>query len=234
MAKPTLLLTRPVASSIRFATRLDAATPSQAELVISPMLEIMPLDQAVDLNGVAGVIFSSSNGVAHGPDGNAMLAHCVGKGTAAAARGKGWRVGQVAHDAERLTLALQQSGITEPLLHLSGKFQRGDIAENLTKDGIPTTRLAIYDQRILPLTEAAQAALCGEGAVVLPLFSPRTAAYLVQQARGFVRVHGIAMSPAVAQELKGVSLEEMQILPEPTADAMVRAVELLLASDRLA
>lgn len=234
MAKPTLLLTRPAASSIRFATRLNTATPSQAELVISPMLDIVALDQAVDLKGVASVIFTSGHGVAHGPEGNGMQAHCVGKATAIAAQAKGWRLGHVAQDAERLIPVLQKSGITGPLLHLSGKFQRGNIAEVLTKSGIPTRRVAIYDQRMLPLTEAAQAALCGEGAVVLPLFSPRTANYVVQQAKGFVRVYGIAMSAAVAHELAGISLEELQILPEPTAEAMVQAVELLLANDRLA
>lgn len=234
MAKPTLLLTRPVASSIRFATRLNTETPSQAELVISPVLEIVALDASIDLNGMYGVIFSSANGVAHGPLGDGQIAHCVGTRTAEAAQARGWQVGKIAQDADQLVMALKKASISGPLLHLSGKFQRGDIAERLTQSNIPTKRVPIYDQCILPLTDAAQAALCGEGPVVLPLFSPRTAAYLVQQAKGFGQVYAIAMSAAVAQELEGVSLAELQVLPEPTAEAMVSAVELLLARDSLA
>jgi len=232
-ALPTLLLTRPQASAVRFAAKLDPAAAGRADLVISPLQEIVKLDIDVSLAGYAGVIFSSANGVLHGPDGNGMPAYCVGSQTGAAAKSRGWRVVQVAQDADAFVRAVMGVTPKGPLLHLSGTHQRGDIAARLTAAGLKADRTIVYDQQNLALNKAALDALCGEGPVVLPLFSPRTAAQFVAQAPETGKVYAIAMSAAVAQELTKEQLAGLQILAAPTAREMVHAVELLLLGDRL-
>jgi uroporphyrinogen-III synthase len=231
--RPTLLLTRPAASAARFAARLDPAMASRADLVISPLLEIVALDTAVDLGGQGGVIFTSVNGVMHAPRGGGMPAYCVGQHTGTAAAAKGWNVGLVAQDADALVTALRDRTIPGPLLHLSGTHQRGDIAERLTALGHETTRATLYDARTLALNAAALNALGGPGAVVLPLFSPRTAAQLVGQPIRTANAIAIAMSPAVARELEGHDFADLHILSSPSGDEMIRMVELLLSKDRL-
>ena len=68
MTKPALILTRPRLACTRFAQSLSPKLLSRVTLVISPLLQIAPVDTPVDLDGVGGVIFTSANGVMHGPD----------------------------------------------------------------------------------------------------------------------------------------------------------------------
>lgn len=233
MAKPILLLTRPAASSVRFAVQLEPAVATRADLLISPLLEIVPLDVPVDLKGYAGVIFTSANGVSQAPAGDGRPAYCVGRKTAQAASAKQWQVKGTALDAAGLVHLMKESA-QAPLLHLCGVHHRGDVAETLTGLGVQTDRNEIYDQQPLALTDAAQLALGGEGPVILPLFSPRTAAYLAAQARSLRDVFVVAMSAAVADPLKGYPFTGIQILKRPTGIEMLRAVELRLMSDSLA
>lgn len=233
MAKPILLLTRPAASSVRFAAQLEPVVATRADLLISPLLEIVPLNPDVDLAGYAGVIFTSANGVSQAPAGDGRAAYCVGRQTAAAAAGKQWSVKSTAQDAENLISLLKESA-QAPLLHLCGVHHRGDVAERLTGFGLRTERIEVYDQKPRALTDVAQDALSGEGRVILPLFSPRTAAYLAAQARSLKDVFAVAMSAAVADQLQGYDFASIQILPQPTRIEMLRAVELLLTRDSLA
>lgn len=227
MDKPTLLLTRPAASSVKFATRLDTSVTAKADLVISPLMEIVALDEEVEVQSYDGVILTSANGVAHAPLGEGRLAFCVGTQTAAAAHAKRWDVQAVAQDANALVEIILANHHGR-FVHLSGTHQRGDIAERLTEKGRETKRVPLYDQRSLPLTNAARIALGGEGMVVLPLFSPRTASYFAAQDVQMGNVHAIAMSDAVAKELDHLHSLNVQILPAPTGAEMVAAVEMLL------
>ena len=90
MAVPrTLLLTRPRAQSEAFAEVLAAELPGRFRAVVSPILEIVPVAAALDLDGLQGLIFTSANGVeqfaARTPE-RSLTAWCVGEMTAAAAR----------------------------------------------------------------------------------------------------------------------------------------------------
>ena len=84
MPKPRLLLTRPHPGAAQFLERLSPALRDGA--VISPLIEIAPTGVGVDLAPFAGVIFTSANGVAHGPKGGTLPVYCVGEATAQAAR----------------------------------------------------------------------------------------------------------------------------------------------------
>lgn len=184
-------MTRPQADSAAFADALGCAA------VISPLLRIRhrgPLPQLT-----RDLVFSSANGVAAyvalgGP--RDLSAWCVGARTAQAAEQAGLQVQGVAQTAE----ALVAMDITaRALTHLHGTHTRGDIAARLGARGLNCAAAAIYDQVALPLNAAAHALLASGHRVVIPLFSPRTAALFVKECppTAWARVNVVAISPAV-------------------------------------
>ena len=166
-----LILTRPKAASLAFLDRLGADVPAGLNVILSPLISIESLGQAVDLKGISGVIFSSSNGVAFTGPGAGLPAYCVGFATTQAAKDAGWDASFCGENADELVERLIHDRPATPLLHLCGRHQRGNIAGRLSQADVPTTALEVYDQRAQPLTQDAQQALAGNTACVLPLFS---------------------------------------------------------------
>jgi uroporphyrinogen-III synthase len=210
---PTLVLTRPEAQS----RELAAALPG-LPVVTAPVMEITATGAAVDLGRYAGVILTSANGVAEGPDLHGIRAYCVGKRTAEAARACGAEVALVARDAADLVARFEGGG---PVLHLRGEHARGDIAERLSSAGIETHEAVVYRQDARPLTAEAKALIEGEAPVVLPLYSPRSAALVAAQlARVGPLVQVIAMSPAVAEAWG----RPAEVCEHPTGAEMLRRI----------
>ena len=234
MTKPALILTRPRLACTRFAQSLSPKLLSRVTLVISPLLQIAPVDTPVDLDGVGGVIFTSANGVMHGPDGDGVTAYCVGEITAEAAIARGWRVQFHAPDAARLVPMLVQHGPATPLLHLRGTHQRGDVADKLTQSGLLTHVVVLYDQKALPLTDAAQAALVSGAPAIVPLFSPRTAAQFADQVPDMANAIIIALSDAVAEALGSKEVRQLLVAAEPTTTSLRFTLETAVDWNRLA
>ncbi len=230
--KPVLLLTRPAANSVRFAVQLDPSITAHADLIISPLMEIVPLPLPSEGLGMATAVFTSANGVLHGPAGNAGPAYCVGAETAKSATAKGWHVLDTGLNADDLVHRIPMD-VKVPLVHFCGVHHRGDVAERLTKRGIPTKRCTVYEQKELSISETAKKAIIGERRVVVPLFSPRSAAYFAAQAQEASNVYAIAMSEAVAKEVGDMQHVKTLTLDKPVGKAMLRAVELLLTQDSL-
>ena len=227
MTAPTLLLTRPRDSAERFAAAV-AARVGGVRTVIAPLLRIVPTGEVPDLAGAVGVIFTSAQGVEFAPPGEGRTAHCVGQATAEAAAAAGWAVDIVAPEAEALIAAVRERGGPGPLVHLSGRHRRGEIAERLTQAGLPTVVVALYDQELVPLSAEARALLRGETPVVVPLFSPRTARQFVGQAGHPAAALFVAISPAVARELAAPEGARVVVAAAPDGHAMVTAVEKLM------
>lgn len=221
----SLLLTRTQADAARFVAQLDAGLLETTEIIVAPLLRIEEVTVAIDLDGVSGVIFSSAKAVGFAPEGAERAAYCVGAVTAEAAQARGWRVQHVAETADDLVAALDAAG---PLVHLSGRHQRGDIAERLTARGTACTRQVLYDQLLQPLDPAAQRVLEGDKPVIVPLFSPRIAGQFAREARQLTQAHVVAISPAVAQALGPGRPAALHIAAAPTGIEMRRGVEKLL------
>jgi uroporphyrinogen-III synthase len=171
-----LLLTRPAAASDRVVAELRAMGCIPARVVVSPLLDIvrLPLTQTLPKGG--GVIFTSEAGVdAFGAGGRGAPAWVVGARTGAAAARAGFDVRLVAQTADDLVAQFDGTG---PVVHLHGRHTRGDIAGRLAARGV--TGCTIYDQVAAPLVPEARALLAGQGTVVIPLYSPRTADLLVR------------------------------------------------------
>jgi len=160
-------------------------------------------------------------------------AWCVGAHTAAVARTLGFAATAAGADAEALVAALSARPPAAPLLHPRGVHARGDIAARLSAAGIPTAEVVVYDQRALPLSPAALAAAAGSAPLVVPLFSPRTAALAAAGLRGAAApLRAAAISPAVAEAWARAGGTPAAVAVRPDAAAMLALTARLLAAAR--
>lgn len=220
-----ILLTRPAAQGERFAAELRRTLGADIRIVHAPVMAPRFRVPALPGGRFAAVIFTSETGVAataaaaFGPR-LPSCAWCVGRRTAAAAAAAGFTPLAAATDADALLVAIREAGESGPLLHLKGRDSRGDLAARLTASGCATDEAVVYAQEPVPLTDAARALLAGDAPVILPVFSPRTAALIARAAGQELRAPCLvaALSPAVA-EAAAASLSPARIVTAATPDA---------------
>lgn len=221
MPKVALLMTRPQEGSLRFVAQLPAEILAQLEVIHAPLMQVTPLATAVDLTGYQGAIFTSAHGVAAARSAPAALpAFCVGQRTTQAAEQAGWQARCCGASAAELIAHLSKARPATPLLHLHGRHTRGDIAQKLTSAGLPCEGQVIYDQQLLSPSEEAKQRILAQDAVIAPLFSPRTARHFACLGLDQVNLSLIALSQAVAAELKGLNYKDLQVSRTPDASSM--------------
>lgn len=225
--RPIILLTRPEKASRRFAAQLREALGS-VEVVISPLLQISPLVQSVDLSGVVALVFTSAHAVPFGAPG--MRCYCVGDATARAAKAAGMQAISAGSDATGLSRRILADGETGPLLHIRGAHSRGQVAQTLTDAGCQTREIVAYDQVARPLSDTAKALLGGESPVIVPVFSPRTAEIFSESANAGPNAWCAALSDAVAEKIENIPSERIRICSVPNAAAMSETVQGLMAA----
>lgn len=223
---PSVLLTRPSEQANEFACRLRAVSFG-GDIIVSPLLRMEKTGGSIDLSDINGVVFTSRQAVMLVP-GQGLPAWCVGHNTAKAARSAGWRAISSDGDVDGLYEKICADSPSGPLMHLRGEHSRGKLAQRLTKYGIPCKETILYRQNVQELSDQAKRALVGENPVILPLFSPRTARHFVQVAQVSAPLLVIAMSDAVANEVKELALDHLLIASRPTADAMLEGIQILL------
>jgi uroporphyrinogen-III synthase len=238
MAVPrTLLLTRPRAQSEAFAEVLAAELPGRFRAVVSPILEIVPVAAALDLDGLQGLIFTSANGVeqfaARTPE-RSLPAWCVGEMTAAAAREAGFEARSAdgaVDELAALVVAGHRPG-AGGFLHVRGAHAAGDLVGRLAAAGVPARAAAIYDQVPRPLSAEARALLAAGGVDVVTFFSPRTARLMAEAGRGagwdLSRAVTVALSPAADAAFGGPEPALRRIAAAPTRAGMLAALAALL------
>jgi uroporphyrinogen-III synthase len=227
MTRPVILLTRPEASSHRMAKLLAVAFGDRLDVCISPLMEIVLDPRLPSLEGIRTLIFTSANGVAayvaaHGP--KSLPCYTVGDATARAAMAAGLQATSAGGDADALIARIKQDNPAVPMLHVRGAHARGDIPERLGAVGIPVTHAIVYHQNALTLTEEAKALLDGERPVILPLFSPRSAA-LMGSAPVSAKVYAVAMSDATACENRSRSTARLSPAGTRTCPAAARSID---------
>lgn len=223
---PILLLTRPLAQSHAFAEHVQKDSPS-LDVICAPLMRIKLFDLPCDAASARGLIFTSVNGVNAWQHANLPTMHtafCVGDATGVAAKQLGFQVVAAKGTAESLIETITAHKAQGPLLHIHGVHTRGDIAAVLTKAGIETNGLAAYDQELLPLSPDAQQAVAGNSPVILPLFSPRSAAHAATCIPPDAVVYPVCISQNVANclpmrwKMHGVTAQTT------TAKAMIQAI----------
>lgn len=180
----TIVVTRPERSADRFAALLSAQGSGRFDILVSPLLTIVPVMHDVDLSDFAAIVLTSENAVRSiAPDGvsQRMPAFCVGEATAAAAAEAGFIPTVAENSSDSLvSLALREHSGGK-LLHLRGRHAAGDVAGRLNDARLPVEEIIVYDQVKTRLSSAARQALTS-GRCVFPVFSPRTAGILTGEA----------------------------------------------------
>ncbi len=222
---PIVLLTRPDRQARAFATRLQVADGG-VDVAISPVLSIEPRAVRCDLDRYDGLIFTSQNAVraAAGLGLTGRRAYCVGARTAALAREHGAMAEALGGDAQALITGLRARAPKGRLLFLRGEHSRGDVEKSLNSAGIETDSLVIYDQRAIPLNAKARDLLGGDRPVILPLFSPRSAAILGRKIGGLdcrAPLGLVAISQAALDGWRGPDPAQAAVAARPDAQAMI-------------
>ncbi|CUH65051.1 uroporphyrinogen-III synthase [Thalassovita gelatinovora] len=227
----TLLLTRPLASSQRFAAQLRERL-GDLPVVISPVLRIDPISPGPDLIDAQTLIFTSQNALGAVPAGQGRRCYVVGPATAVAARAKGFEVIAEERDAETLFQRILADAPQEPLLHLRGRHARGHLADRLTAAGIATRARVVYEQLETALSEDAKTLLAGDQAVIVPLFSPRSAKLFSAQHVGNAPLLIAALSEAVVAALGELPVFQVDHALSPDSGAMIDTIEGLIDAGR--
>ena len=223
---PTLLLTRPQKDAQAFAQEVLSHQPA-AQILISPVLTITPIGTLPDLSAYAAVVFTSRHAVAcfaHAPIPKKMTCFAVGEATAEAAKKLGFLVISSAGAAQDLILLMQKTGAAGPLIHPHGQHARGQIAATLTKKGVPCAECVIYDQIETPLSVRARALLTQPQALLVPVFSPRSARLLQRYGPLPNGSEIIAISQTVAACFSTQPHIKTTVACHPNRGAMLKAV----------
>ncbi len=233
-SQPTILLTRPQKQAERFAQTCRAAFGDQIEIIISPLLEIQILEIQTPINSYDGLIFSSENGVQAYQQNfskTGLPAYCVGARTAKAATAAGLQAFTANGTAANLIAMIERENPKGALLHIHGAQTRGEIVQNLQASGHLADGVVAYRQIPVALNHAARAALGADQALILPLFSPATAALFC---KNIERINAplfiIALSQAVGGAVTAVDSVEIYVAETPDAAAMLTVIKRCLGA----
>ena len=223
---PVVLLTRPAVPAARIRQMLG----SGVGVILSPVIAIAPVAFSVDLSDYRTLIFTSQHAVKsmHGHAGLVgKQAFVVGEQTAKAASALGLSVVAAVGNAEELVARITSLRPKGQALFVRGVYSRGDIEIRLKNGGLETDSVVTYDQIEQSLSPQAQQILGGKGAVVLPLFSPRSArlmAQKVQECSGSAPLIVIGMSPAELEAWGDLPTDVAVAVDRPTSRAMVQEI----------
>ncbi len=223
---PTILITRPEPGASRFIAALRDLPGGDLPVIRSPVLAIEPKGDLPDLAGVRWLIFTSQYGVfrfAELSKRRDIPAYAVGDATAQAAQEAGMRAISCAGDARDLLTRIAADGAAGPMLHLRGTHAAADVAAALTAAGTPARDAVLYAQRALPLNDAARACLTGIAPVIAPVFSPRSAAMLLEGAQITAPLVILAISRAAADRVPAGVAQACIVADRPDAAGMLRA-----------
>ena len=186
LSKRAMIITRPERSAHRTALQLRSMCSDAIEIVVSPLLEIVPLGVSVDLARGAALVLTSENAMRSvniGLASREVTAFCIGNRTARTAEQAGFRVRTAANSSSSLVSMIMAEPPGGDLIYLRGRHVAADVAGMLRLAGVHAHEIVVYDQERRSLGRAANLAL-NRGACILPVFSARTAAILSEEASG--------------------------------------------------
>lgn len=229
------LLTRPEDDSERTLAALEAAGH---QAVSAPVIAIDAADpEAVDLEGVQALLFTSANGVrafARLSPRRELPVLAVGPASAEEARRLGFSdVAAAAGDV--VSLAGLARRTRDPaagtLFHAAGRDTAGDLAGELSASGFDVRRRVLYRARPeRQLSEAARRTLDDPALAGILFFSPRTAETFVRLVREagltdrLARLAAACLSPNVAGRLDRADWADIRIAERPDLPALVAAL----------
>jgi uroporphyrinogen-III synthase len=232
-----ILITRPQPGADRLAAALKGRLGSNARIVVSPLMRIETIDDALaDLSRFQAFALTSAHAVA--PLAKALgertmvgkTAYCVGRATARAAEAAGFEAVDGGGDAKHLAGCILASPPAGPLLYVRGEHVASDLAELLASAGVEACEAVVYRQVDLAPNARATELLGGNTTVVLPLFSPRSASLALGSGRVSAPLRIIAMSQTVAEMVPDTIACEVIIAPRPTLETMIEMIVALASA----
>lgn len=228
-----VLVTRPQAEGDTFAAALTARFGERVRPVVTPLLHPHRLTPEIPAREYAAVVFTSAQAVeASRPLRPSLpaLAWCVGNRTARAAEMAGFQARSANGDAKSLVAAMAADPPQGRILYLRGVDTSANVREKLAETGFIADEIIVYMQESGPLTAQALALLQSPVALIVPLFSPRTAQLFRRALPPEVRatLHIAAISPSVAAALGDLPRAGLAIADHPDAPSVLDAVESLL------
>jgi uroporphyrinogen-III synthase len=222
-----VLVTRPLAEAAAFARALTARFGARVRPVVAPLIAPRFMTPEIPAHHYAAVAFTSAQAVE-----GAMrlgiqlprLAWCVGRKTAAVASAAGFDARSADGDLQALVRSILDSPPDGRILYLRGVDTHGNLLDKLNSSGINSDEAIVYQQVPQPLSPEALALLSTDVDLIVPLFSPRTAALFRSSF-----LHLAAMSAAVAEQVADLPLSSQVVARQPDGDSMLDAVETLLA-----
>lgn len=226
------LITRPEPAASALAKQVTAMGFA---VCVSPLITYRDVSVSIDLDSYGGVILSSAAAVPaliRLANSAVHQVYAVGPKTAEAARGAGFQVIEGAGDAQALIQCVQAAAPQSPLIHLRGDHSIGDIASKLSAGGIETDECVVYQQLEGRLSPSAQALLCGDSPVILPLYSPRSAAILTQGVAPKAPVVPVFLSHAVQQSYDWPLPKSARVAAQPNGAAMLDTLRHVASQQR--
>lgn len=220
-----IILTRPDGMNADFMAQIPAATANLLTPIESPLLRIEAVDASFEMLPSEIAIFTSSNGVRFAPSAKGRSALCVGMRTTQNAIDAGWDAACAGQTAAELIAFCKTHPPQGSLVHLSGVHVRGDIVQHLCELGLQARRLPLYDQVLLPISPEASAVLKQDNLVIVPLFSPRTAAHFAASCPPDSKVKLVTLSDAVTSAVRDNGNFDVITAAFPTTHALIGCIE---------
>ena len=229
--QPILVLTRPKSNALRFADLCRAKLGDDVPIVIAPLMTIEAVPTEMDIDPSKTFIFTSENGVkaanALWPDVH-LKGYSVGDRTAEAGREVGYELTSAGGSVEELLSLILKDAPSTSLVHLRGADTRGDLALRLSDAGHPTSEAILYRQVQSEPTKELCALLSGEIPLIVPLFSPRSAAIFQEVAQAATApLFLCAISENTRNEIRNLG-RDCIVATTPDASAMVETISALV------
>lgn len=223
---PTVLLTRPKASSDAFVAELSKIAGA-FEPLISPAFEIVATDAPVIPFEMA--IFTSRAGVVHAPNGLGRLAYCVGEATAKAAHLAGYNARSAQGGAPELIAMILREQQHAALLHFRGEVSYGNIRDTLNNHGLTCSHAIVY--RKSPCAPSRDFILGSRSmhSRIICLFSAETVSIIAEWPIEFSGLHVVAISQNVADAAQLLKPSSVTVSNAPTLGEMAAATSRLIA-----
>lgn len=196
------------------------------EVIVAPLLTIVPCSYDTNTEGAQAIIFTSSNGVRAFPDARGArdrIVLTVGDVTAAAAREAGFTDVRSASGDVRSLAALAKRELDPArgkLIHIAGDHVAGDLGGELRAAGFSIERRRAYAS---VAANALPAALRGPLDIVLFHSARAAETFVALGAPNAARLIAGCLSPAIAEAAGKAAWKRIITAPHPREDDLLAA-----------